>query len=280
MWGLKRPDNGESISDLIKALTLVDGTPVYALSGDEITRIAELYDHYDASGGNPSLAFESGGLGLGLCCALYDGYGQIQQGGRLAALRATLLEATDRCPVCGIGPVTDLDHHLPRSRYRPFAVYVRNLVPYCGTCNNAKRAVGKNPAEAFAHPYFANFPGERFFAAHCVLSRSALTTTFTINQIPGMSSELHAQLCFQYERLRLNVRYDAEINVFLGGHVVSLADAYGSDHNPSRVADWARRSAAHLERSFGLNDWRPVVLHGIAACPEFCDGGFVAALGG
>jgi hypothetical protein len=279
MWRINKPDNSKSIGDLITALTLVNGTPVYALSSDEIDRIAALYDHYDTNGGNPHPAFESGGLALPLCEALYSAYAQIQQGGRLAALRAILMEATDRCPVCGIGAVTDLDHHLPRASFFPFAVYIRNLVPYCGTCNNAKRSIGRNPGETFAHPYFANFPNGRFFAARCVLSGGALTTTFSVTQIPGMSDELHAQLCFQYKRLRLNARYDAEINVFLGSHAVSLADAYGADRNPSRVADWARRSAAHLERSFGLNDWRPAVLHGIAACPDFCAGGFMLALG-
>jgi hypothetical protein len=279
MWSLKKPDNGASLRDLKTALTLVNGTPVYALSAGEIIGLAQLYRDYDAIGGNPNPGFVSGGLDAALCQALYEAYAQIQQGGRLAALRSMLLEATDRCPACGIGPVTDLDHHLPRSPFRPFALYVRNLVPYCGTCNNAKRAIGTNLAETFPHPYFANFPHGRFFTAHCVLKNGALTTTFSITQITGMSDALHAQLSFQFERLRLNARYDAEINVFLSGHAISLEDAYGSDRNLARVADWARRSAVRLEHSFGLNDWRPAVLYGIADCAEFCDGGFVQALG-
>jgi len=51
-----------------------------------------------------------------------------------------------RCPLCGIGTVAHLDHHLPKSRYPDLAILPANLVPACHFCNDTKKS--KYPAVA------------------------------------------------------------------------------------------------------------------------------------
>lgn len=69
----------------------------------------------------------------------------------------------NKCPLCGIGSVTALDHHLPKSRYPYLAVCPYNLVPACDFCNEAKGT--KYPTtEALQtiHPYYDDFSQEQW----------------------------------------------------------------------------------------------------------------------
>lgn len=62
-----------------------------------------------------------------------------------------------RCPFCGIGNASTLDHYLPKSRYPTLSVVPQNLVPSCKDCNTGKKANISTVAEKQSlHPYFDN----------------------------------------------------------------------------------------------------------------------------
>lgn len=59
------------------------------------------------------------------------------------------------CPICGVLPVTTLDHYLPKSKAPTLVVTYNNLVPCCISCNTEKRAdIGSRPDEMPIHIYF------------------------------------------------------------------------------------------------------------------------------
>lgn len=59
------------------------------------------------------------------------------------------------CPLCSIGSVAHLDHHLPQSKYPDHAVLPLNLVPACHFCNDTKKArFPKVAGEQTFHPYY------------------------------------------------------------------------------------------------------------------------------
>ncbi|MFJ5835169.1 HNH endonuclease [Streptomyces shenzhenensis] len=61
----------------------------------------------------------------------------------------------ERCPLCGRGIASTLDHQLPKSEYPILAVTPANLVPACGTCNQKKSNMAPTSAsEMLLHPYF------------------------------------------------------------------------------------------------------------------------------
>ncbi|MFJ4860132.1 HNH endonuclease [Streptomyces sp. NPDC088748] len=69
----------------------------------------------------------------------------------------------ERCPLCGRGIATTLDHQLPKSEYPILAITPANLVPACSTCNQKKSS--KDPADAsemLLHPYFDNLGTSRW----------------------------------------------------------------------------------------------------------------------
>lgn len=62
-----------------------------------------------------------------------------------------------KCPLCGVGRVAVLDHHLPKRRYPDLTVLPSNLVPACHACNDAKGVrFPRTAGEQTLHPYFDN----------------------------------------------------------------------------------------------------------------------------
>ncbi|MET9166393.1 HNH endonuclease [Streptomyces griseoincarnatus] len=72
----------------------------------------------------------------------------------------------ERCPLCGRGIATTLDHQLPKTEYPLLAIIPANLVPACGPCNQKKS--GKAPTDAselLLHPYFDRLGTSRWLQA-------------------------------------------------------------------------------------------------------------------
>lgn len=60
-----------------------------------------------------------------------------------------------RCPYCGIGHTTTLDHYLPKSKFPLLSVVTLNLVPSCKDCNTDKKvSFSATEAGQTLHPYF------------------------------------------------------------------------------------------------------------------------------
>lgn len=275
MWTLAIPDNTNAIDELITALAYANGTSVYVLSEQEKKVVGDLYVRYDALKAHPAPELRNPQLNEQLKAIIREAYAEVQQGRRLHNLRERLKLAAARCPLCSIGPVTDLDHHLPRAHFAALAVYSRNLVPACTTCNNKKRAIiGDIPSRRFIHAYLDDLPEERFLRTDVKIAQNSVLFEFRVERTPGMAAELHERLQFQLGRLELNRRYGAEINVFWSSQEIALTDAYGTDSSSINLRDFLRRSAIVMDRKFGMNDWRAALLHDSASSDEFCNGGF------
>ena len=73
------------------------------------------------------------------------------------------------CPLCGIGTVSSLDHHLPQSKYPEYVLIPANLVPSCFDCNKAKfTKFPKTAEQQTIHPYFDDYTQETWLYAQVV----------------------------------------------------------------------------------------------------------------
>jgi hypothetical protein len=274
MWVMppQELDALDALDDTLdRALTYTNGQPVYALSQAERGAIHMVYQLYDALLGQPHADLRPHALDT---CRpyLHDAYNQVQIGGRLIDLRARLLASTVSCPYCGFGEPRELDHYLPRSIYGELAIYPNNLIPSCGPCNNAKRAVIPGMGEAHGpgliHVYFQNLPELDFLKADIVFQDGSLEVTFSIDP-NGLDAGLAAKLRFQLERLKLNERYTKQINKFISEQRVAMLmfKAYGAE----ALREYLQRCAASLAGSFHRNDWRVALLRALANEPLFCE---------
>lgn len=60
-----------------------------------------------------------------------------------------------KCPLCGVGRVAVLDHHLPKRRYPDLTALPCNLVPACHACNYTKGVrFPRTAGDQTLHPYF------------------------------------------------------------------------------------------------------------------------------
>jgi hypothetical protein len=279
MWKLNTPDIADAEADLIRALTRANGEPVFETNAEQRAALLLLYQQYDLERGKPSNELLGTNLDAAFVGAVYSAYDQVQEGRRLAYLRDRLKAATRACPYCGFGEIYDLDHHLARSVYRPFAIYCRNLIPCCHPCNNKKRtAGGADPDEQFSHPYLDEYPPQRFLVANATLSEEGgLRVRFTVAQCEGMTEEALARLRFQFAKLDLDRRYEAQVVTFIVSRRESIETA--AEGGPESLRTWLQKAHDTHVQSFGLNDWRTALLDSLVRSEEFCDGGYVHAFG-
>ncbi len=281
MKSLTPPDRAPAREHLTTALEVYERGGVehgYPATLAEIDAIMTLYDDYDATQGVPGEALKGPALTEPLRLAVHEGYDFTQTGRKLAALRATLMQGVERCPICGISPPRELDHYLPRSAFHPLAIYVRNLVPICHDCNQSKSAAQPdNLAQRFLHAYLEPLPAVTFLCAVLTLEDDVLLVRFEVDPASGLPELMLQRLAYQIERLKLNERYAREINAYLSGHTVALYatfEAAGSEG----VRTFLTQQAEVEVQVFHRNHWRPVLLKALADHPAFCNGGFEPVL--
>jgi hypothetical protein len=204
---------------------------------------------------------------------MFHAFAEVQEGARLAHLRDRLKLAARTCPYCGFGEVRELDHHLPRSFYKALSIYATNLIPCCSACNNKKRAHrGEADDEQFTHVYLGQFPAERFLAAEVTIADGCLKVRFSIRRCSGMSESQHRSLNFQFARLDLDSRYQAEVIAFVTEQRSAIE--MGAASGEGGVRELMRRTQERYSRDFGPNSWRTALVDGLASSDDFCADGY------
>jgi hypothetical protein len=196
-----------------------------------------------------------------------------------AKLREQLTEPVilARCPFCGLGEASTLDHYLPKELYPQFAIYSRNLVPCCSPCNTRKSELvldEKTEVRLFLHPYYDPIPAERFIALQTTLMPAALGLNFRLRRPQGMTAQVFQHLESHFKLLRLADRYRKMSLEHLRSERKALGRFYGQKGNAARVAAELTQDADDWEDDFGPNHWRVILYRALAANDEFCDGGF------
>ena len=200
----------------------------------------------------------------------------------MRVLRGALLgrPVVFRCPSCGIGESSTLDHYLPKEQYPEFAIFPANLVPCCAVCNTRKRdrvLIGGTDIRMFLHPCFDTIPNQEFLAARTRIEEDALIIAFRMHRPAGMPLRAFRHLQSHFEVLNLADRYRRMSLDHLGEYYPALRRAYGDDENARRVADELIEAAGDAEVVAGINFWRARLYRALAANDAFCDGGFELA---
>jgi hypothetical protein len=282
MRNLPLPSRDAARQDLVKAITTyryAGETRGHKITDDELDEVLALYDRYDQDSGQPCDELKGGELPPALTRELRKAYDKTQERGKLVSIREMLFANADLCPICGIDPASELDHHLPRSVFKPLAIYARNLVPMCHACNHAKLA-GFCDAEAeernFLHAYFNILPDADFLRADVDIRDGGLVIEFGVveNVLPG---DYAGRLADQMIALKLNDRYRSEVNTYISGHAITLHLHHASG-GADKVRDFLNLQARYEKQALYRNHWRPTLLGALAAHDEFVTGGFTEVL--
>lgn len=277
MQTLPCPSRKQARDQLSTALTVrkANGhTRGYSATAAQLDEIMALYDAYDAAKGAPNELLKGADLDEELRAAIQEAYNLTQRGRKLSSIRACLMQGIKHCPICGISPPHELDHHLPKAIFQPLSIYVCNLVPICGICNQIKGAVvPKTPEHRYVHAYLEVLPPIRFLRATVLIENGGLVVEFDVDPCAGLPNLLRGRLEHQLQRLRLNERYAREINTYLTSHATALYRCFNSN-GAEDVKLFLKQQAETEFACFHLNHWRPVLLIALSNHQDFCDGGF------
>jgi hypothetical protein len=177
-----------------------------------------------------------------------------------------------KCPLCGIGTVTVLDHHLPKARYPNLSVCPFNLVPACDFCNNAKRARFPTCAEEQTiHPYYDDYTQEQWIFAQLDVAGPPVLV-FHVNAPPHWPPVARLRAKRHFDVVKLGVSYTSNANddlIPLRDHLTWIAATKGSQGVQAYLAEEQTRYAIRL------NSWQHVMFQTLATNSWFVAGGYL-----
>lgn len=180
----------------------------------------------------------------------------------LSYIRKDLMMDIERCPICSVLPVTDLDHFWNESQFGQLAVCRLNLVPTCGKCNRLKT---NKPADDFVHAYYQRFPvNVVFLKADCKIVRGYVIPVFSIDGSGLGDPTLTQRLKSQIKAVHLKNRLRAASKEFMR----TLFQGTRFTTNQALKA-YLKKRENDKTAEYGLNDWRTALIRGLRACPGF-----------
>lgn len=177
-----------------------------------------------------------------------------------------------RCPLCGRGVVSTLDHHLPKTRFVNLTIAPMNLIPACQDCNkNKAQKIAEAAFEASLHPYTDDVDGQIWLRARIVeVSPPALF--FFADPPTTWDRTLRDRVRSHFRMYKLRSVYATEgatlisnVQDFLAGHV-----ARGG---PQAIRAHATAMASSC-RNKNMNSWQAAAYTGMAESDWFCSGGY------
>lgn len=176
------------------------------------------------------------------------------------------------CPLCSIGTVAHIDHHLPKRKYPDLSVLPINLVPACHFCNDTKKArFPKVAGEQTFHPYYdEHLLGAQWITAALDHGPPPVFVFSTMAPV-GWSQTDRARVARHFKICGLATSFATNANNLLESLKERLARL--------ELRGGASEVRAHLEEERDIyavkpNNWQHVAYQALAADDWFINGGF------
>lgn len=184
--------------------------------------------------------------------------------------RLMMLAPLGKCPFCGFGQASTLDHFLSKAHYPAFSVLLANLVPACADCNKGKGALVATQDTQMLHPYFEGAIVETdpwLFAE--VIESAPATVRYFVQPPDCWPADLTQRVANHFRDLNLALRFAIEAAAELAG-LADLLDAL-----KTRALREAHVSMmAQVERKNRTNSWRAALYEALAKSAWFQDSGY------
>ncbi|WP_143094453.1 HNH endonuclease [Streptacidiphilus jiangxiensis] len=179
----------------------------------------------------------------------------------------------ERCPLCGHGTVSQLDHFMPKSSYPALCVDPLNLIPACSDCNKAKADKRASAIEDLPlHPYLDHVDGQEWLAANVVHEDRSVRLEFFVSPPPHWDRVLAARARNHFKLFGLRRTYALQANRFIGeirGQLPDLLISGGADAVRAHLLAGATSSLSKRP-----NSWMGVTYRSLANDARFCRGAF------
>lgn len=184
--------------------------------------------------------------------------------------RLMMLAPLGKCPYCGFGQASTLDHFLSKSRYPAFSILCANLVPVCTDCNKGKVASVVTQDTQMLHPYFegVTIEAEPWLFAEVIESAPA-TVHYFVQPPDSWSGGLTQRVANYFSELKLASRFAVEAAAELAGLGGLLDELETRDVRQAHLSRMAR-----VERRDRKNSWKAALYEALAESNWFLCGGY------
>ncbi len=180
-----------------------------------------------------------------------------------------------RCPFCGFGRATTLDHFLNKANYPWLAIVPINLVPACKDCNQGKgtsRALSEN--DQILHPYFE---GAELIDDQWLFASVVQSTPLTVEYFAEPPHKWNGALRLRAERhfadFDLKARFSFEAATELGSLRFTLR-SLDADVGRVGVKQHLMAVAAGEYENF-KNSWKTALYQALAKSDWYVGGGYL-----
>jgi hypothetical protein len=180
-----------------------------------------------------------------------------------------------RCPFCGMGHASTLDHYLPKTKYPQLSVLPQNLVPSCKDCNTGKSTtIATTAITQCLHPYFDHhsFINEQWLFAEVVPTTPA-TIRFYIQAPETWDLISKGRVKTHFTDFNLASRYSVEASnqiACLRDSLLRYRDLLGVEGVKQHLIIEAK---AHFQQH--KNSWQTAMFQALASSSWYCEGGFL-----
>lgn len=203
--------------------------------------------------------------------ALYTNHmAKRDQPGRSCYDQIMSLAPLGKCPLCGFGQVSTLDHFLSKARYPSFSVLPLNLIPACTDCNKGKGAGVLDAQNQIPHPYFevARIETDTWLYA-TVTKTSPATAAFSVIPPDYWPEDLARRVVNYVRDLNLSTRFAIEA----ASELASLSDILSRFETSQQIYEHLGL-IAQAERSNRRNSWKAALYEALSESVWYREGGY------
>lgn len=130
-----------------------------------------------------------------------------------------------KCPICGIGQVSTLDHYLAKTLYPTYTVTPCNLVPICKDCNFNKRDFELSTNnDALLHPYYDDIDAVEWLCASVIRYDENIVVNYFIN--PNLEKNLYSRLTKHFKTYCLGQAYAIQASTEIAENIILWKHKY------------------------------------------------------
>lgn len=187
--------------------------------------------------------------------------------GRKYYEKIKLLPKWGKCPFCGVGIVSTLDHYLPKTEYPTYAVTPYNLVASCSDCNKKKTTtIITTRAEELIHPYYDDFDDEIWLKSKAIY-KDEMVFWFFVEKPETWTQEKYERAKNHFEKLGLNSLYVAHCGEEFAEYECTAKELYEIGGEKLVKRDLSDRIKER--RRITRNNWRAALYEGLLYSEDF-----------
>lgn len=179
-----------------------------------------------------------------------------------------------KCPYCGVGYASTLDHYLPKQKFPQLSIIPLNLIPACKDCNSGKLADYPSTSEAQSlHPYFDHqiFISEQWLFAN-VIETTPAVVEFYVSPPSHWDDVSKARVQSHFIDFNLEHRYSIEAS----NQIAYLKDSLHYPWDGSGFMGVRLQLMLDALTYFQKhpNSWQTAMYQALAKSDWYCNGGF------